>query len=72
MTDDVEPEKSFYKELYGWKSNDIANDIDRDQKGSYTLFQRDDGVDSAGVVKRQFRVADSSVAGSCIADSAAT
>jgi len=48
ITDDVDSAKSFYGELFGWKTSDI----DIDQLGSYTVFTRADDTDIAGVRKR--------------------
>ena len=49
ITDDVESAKAFYGELFGWQ----ANDIDRGEMGTYTLFKRDDGTNVAGILNRQ-------------------
>lgn len=54
MTHNLEPEKIFYSELYGWTSRDV------EQPGTGIVFNLTDGNAAAGAIQQPLEVAGSS------------
>lgn len=48
MTSDVEAAKTFYGSVFGWTSGEM----DMGENGTYTMFRREGGVDTAGCMEK--------------------